>query len=311
MNLQRALPLRSLYIFSVAAELGSFKQAAEKLCVTPQAVSLQIRSLEEQLSLALFIRHPSGIELSAAGEQLLDYVQRGIGLIERGIQDVKQQQQRPQLRINASPWFAVNCLLPKLPEYEQLHPELDIRISSSVPFPDFTVQRLDIAIQWGFGQWPFSHKKLLITDDKLLVCAPALLEQKPLNQQAELTQHRLLCTPLSVDLWRKFLNTLGVDALVERQVLTLDSHAGLIEAAVKGLGVALLSVPDARQAIKDGRLVAPLGDRPISEVNPSLMPGYWLVQREDALKSPMINEFLHWQDSWLQHHPKAARASLS
>ena len=316
MNIQRTPPLRSLHIFAVAAELGSFKQAAEQLCVTPQAVSLQIKSLEEQLQLTLFIRHPSGIELSAAGEQLLDYVRRGINLIDRGIKEVKQQQHRPLLRISASPWFAVNCLLPKLPEYEALHPELDIRITTTVPFPDFVTERLDLAIQWGFGQWPFSHKQLLITDDKLLVCAPDLLQPdssyyKTLQHKDDLSQHRLLCTPLSVELWRKLLNTLGVDTVVERQVLTLDSHAGLLEAAKRGLGVALISVPDARDAITQGDLIAPLGDRAISELNPGLMPGYWLVQKEDAHKHPQIQDFLRWMHSWLQHHPRAARASLT
>lgn len=307
----RSPPLRSLHTFAIAASLGSFKQAAQTLCITPQAVSLQMRNLEEQLQLELFVRHASGVELSPAGEQLLDYVQRGIGVIERGIQEVREQQQKTRLTISASPWFAVHCLLPRLPEFEQAHPELDVRISTSVPFPDMAGHRLDLAIQWGFGQWPFSHKKLLLTDDKLLVCAPGLQTQAPLQHEDDLTQHRLLCTPLSVELWRRLLNTLGVDALVERQTLPLDSHAGLLEAAIRGLGVALISVPDAQKAIAAGQLQAPLGDRPISELNPALMPGYWLVLREGAEEHRAVTSFLDWMHSWLDQHPRAARASLS
>ncbi|OPX57029.1 LysR family transcriptional regulator, glycine cleavage system transcriptional activator [Oceanospirillum multiglobuliferum] len=308
---ERTPSLKSLHIFAVAAELGSFKQAAEHLCVTPQAVSLQIRSLEEQLNLALFIRHPSGIELSLAGEQLLGYVQRGVALIEQGVKEVKKQQQKIQLRVSASPWFAVHCLLPRLPEFESQYPNFDVRVTTSVPFPDFTAQHLDLAVQWGFGQWPFSHKQLLLTDDKLLVCAPSLLRHKPLLVKEDLVQHRLLCTALSVELWRKLLNTMGVDALIEKQTLPLDSHAGLLEAAVKGLGVALISVADARQAIADGRLVAPLGDRPISELNPALMPGYWLVQREGALQSPSVALFVHAIFDWLKNHPRRVKSDLN
>ena len=148
----RIPPLRSLHTFSVVARHGSFKKAAEELFLTPQAVSLQIKNLEEQLGFSLFERLPAGIVMSAAGEQLLAYVDRGIGLIERGIHDVREHQQRQQLTVSASPWFAVNCLLPKLPEFEALYPELDIRVSTSVRFPDFEKQRLDLAIQWGFGQ---------------------------------------------------------------------------------------------------------------------------------------------------------------
>lgn len=306
----RTPPLRSLNIFAVAARCGSFKKAAEELCVTPQAVSLQIRTLEEQLALQLFTRLPAGIVLTAAGEQLLDYVQRGIRLIEHGIQDVQQRQLRRQLRISASPWFAVHCLLPKLPEFEQAHPDIDVVVSTSVRFPDFAPQRLDLAIQWGFGQWPFSRKQLLLTDDKLLVCAPGLLTgPKPLSDPRHLAQHRLLCTELSIDLWRKVLNTLGVDSVVERQVLPLDSQAGLVEATEKGLGVALISVDQARQGCRAGRLVAPLGDWPISDLNPALMPGYWLVVREGAEQDQLLAAFIGWMQGWLQGHPRAPRVT--
>lgn len=312
MNNRPLPPLRSLSVFMVAARCGSFKRAADELCVTPQAVSLQVRSLEEQLELELFQRLPAGIKLTASGEQLLDYVQRGIDLIQHGIKDVQQRQQRRQLKISASPWFAVHCLLPKLDEFEQLQPDVDVVINTSVRFPDFIAQRLDLAIQWGFGQWPFSHKQLLLTDDKLLVCAPSLLEKgKPLSEYKDLAQHRLLCTELSVELWRKVLNTLGVDTLVERQVLPLDSQAGQIEATVKGLGVALISVDEARKGCEEGRFVTPLGDSRVSELNPALMPGYWLVEREGAESDPLLAEFIHWMKGWLSKHPRAHRPSFS
>lgn len=297
--------LKNLQTFAIVAREGSFKKAAEQLHLTPQAVSLQIRNLEQQLGFELFERLPAGIVLSAAGEQLLAWVERGIGLIERGVHEVAQRQQRKQLRLSASPWFAVHCLLPRLPEFEAAHPELDVVVSTSVQFPDVRQQRLDVAIQWGFGQWPFSTKRLLLTDDKLLVCAPSLLtEQAALTRPSDLVQHRLLCTELSVELWRQLLNTLGVDALVERQVLPLDSHAVLVEAALKGLGVALISVDEARQLCAQGRLVAPLGEQSISRINPALMPGYWQVLREGAEADAAVQQFCGWMTGWLCSDPR-------
>lgn len=297
--------LKNLQTFAIVAREGSFKKAAEQLHLTPQAVSLQIRNLEQQLGFELFERLPAGIVLSAAGEQLLAWVERGIGLIERGVHEVAQRQQRKQLRLSASPWFAVHCLLPRLPEFEAAHPELDVVVSTSVQFPDVRQQRLDVAIQWGFGQWPFSSKRLLLTDDKLLVCAPSLLTaQAALARPSDLVQHRLLCTELSVELWRQLLNTLGVDALVERQVLPLDSHAGLVEAALKGLGVALISVDEARQLCAQGRLVAPLGEQSISRLNPALMPGYWQVLREGAEADAAVQQFCGWMAGWLCADPR-------
>lgn len=297
--------LKNLQTFAIVAREGSFKKAAEQLHLTPQAVSLQIRNLEQQLGFELFERLPAGVVLSAAGEQLLAWVERGIGLIERGVHEVAQRQQRKQLRLSASPWFAVHCLLPRLPEFEAAHPELDVVVSTSVQFPDVRQHRLDVAIQWGFGQWPFSSKRLLLTDDKLLVCAPSLLtEQAALARPSDLVQHRLLCTELSVELWRQLLNTLGVDALVERQVLPLDSHAGLVEAALKGLGVALISVDEARQLCAQGRLVAPLGEQSISRLNPALMPGYWQVLREGAEADAAVQQFCGWMAGWLCADPR-------
>lgn len=305
-------PLRGLSVFLVAARCGSFKRAADELCVTAQAVSLQIRTLEQQLGLELFERRPAGIELTAAGEQLMDYVQRGVDLIQSGIRDVQQRQQRRQLRISASPWFAVHCLLPMLDQFEQAHPDVDVVISTSVPFPDFSQKRLDLAVQWGFGQWPFSRKQLLLTDDKMLVCAPSLLEgARPLTSYGDLVHHRLLCTELSVELWRKLLNTLGVDTVVERQVLPLESQAGQVEATVKGLGVALISVDEARRGCESGQLVAPLGEWCVSELNPALMPGYWLVEREGSSKDPLLQAFVQWMKGWLKTHRRAHRPSFS
>ncbi len=301
--------LKNLQTFAVVANEGGFKKAAERLHLTPQAVSLQIKNLEQQLGFDLFERLPAGIVLSSAGEQLLAWVERGIGLIERGVHEVAQRHRRPQLRLSASPWFAVHCLLPRLPEFETMHPELDVVVSTSVRFPDFRQQRLDVAVQWGFGQWLFGDKQLLLTDDKLLVCAPGLISaQRPLGQPEDLIRHRLLCTELSVELWRQLLNTLGVDVLVERQVLPLDSHAGLVEAALKGLGVALISVDEARQLCAQGQLVAPLGDQPISRLNPALMPGYWRVLRDGAEADATVQQFCDWMDSWLRSHPRASRA---
>lgn len=308
---QRTPSLRSMQVFALAARLESFKQAAEQLFISPQAVSLQIKSLEELLGLTLFERKASGIKVTDSGRQLLDYTERGLALIQRGVDEVREQHQKPILRVNASSWFAVNCLLPKLPEFEVAHPDWLIRVTTSVPFPDFKQDNLDLAIQWGFGDWGFSQQQLLITDDKLLVCAPELLERIPLDSAEGLIRHRLLCTTLSVPLWERVLATLKVDAVVDQQVLTLDSHAGLLEAAYRGLGMAMISVGDARAGIAAGRLVAPLGEQPISRLNPALMPGYWLVLAEGAENNAQVQLFLDWLQSWLQEHPRAVRASLA
>ena len=289
------LPLKSLNIFRVVARLNSFKHAADELCVTSQAVSLQVRSLEDSLDITLFQRFPAGVELTPAGERLYQYVERSFQLLEQGICEAKSCQQRRQFRINASPWFAIHRLLPVLRQFEQQHPDVEIKITTAVGFPDFAAQHLDCAIQWGWGQWPSSAKQLLLKDDKRLVCAPSLINtHKQLNNPSDLKNHRLLCTELSVSLWQQLSNTLSLDLLLEQQTLILDSQASQVEATVKGLGVALISDEVALEACEDGRLIMPIWKTPISVLNPVLLPGYWLVVGEERQQDALTLAFKKW-----------------
>lgn len=298
------LPYKNLFTFGVVAQLCSFKQAAEQLCITPQAVSIQMRALETALAVQLFERYSAGIALTAAGRQLYDYVERSQQLLEQGIAAARVCQQRRQFRVNASPWFAVHQLLPLIDQFAATYPEVDIRVTASARFPDFQAQQLDCAIQWGWGQWPSSAKQLLLRDDKYLVCAPSVISaQRALNTPADLRHHRLLCTELSVVLWQQLANTLGLDLLVEQQVLILDSQASQVEATERGLGVALLSDRVAVPACEAGRLIKPLWQEPISELNPALLPGYWLVMSEDSQQDALTQAFKQWLCDQLKAKP--------
>jgi LysR family glycine cleavage system transcriptional activator len=299
------IPLKTFFTFRTVAQLKSFKKAAEQLCVTSQAISLQMRNLEESLGFKLFERYPAGVALTEAGLCLFDYVERSFHLLEQGIQAAHTVQKRRQFRINASPWFAVHRLLPMIEQFEKLHPDVDVRITTSVRYPDFISQRLDCAVQWGWGQWPSSAKQRLLKDDKCLVCAPSLItEDKPLARVEDLHLHRFLCTELSVELWEMLSNTLGADLLVEKQALVLDSQASQVEATIKGLGVALISQHVALEAVQDGRLTMPLWSKPVSHLNPALLPGYWLVLGEERQEDHLTLSFQEWLSASLQDDPR-------
>lgn len=286
------LPLKSLHTFCVVARCGSFKLAAEQLCVTPQAVSLQIKALEDAAQTRLFKREPKGIQITASGERLFHYSERAMLLLEKGLQEAREIDEKKVFRINASPWYAVHKLLPRLPEFEEQHPDVDIRVTTSAAFPDFQIQQLDCAIQWGWGEWPSSRKKLLMTDDKLLVCHPDLASQ--VQSHDDLTRQRLLCTGLSFRLWEKLSDTLNLDLLVDKQALILDSLASQLDATLNGLGVALLSERIARDLCEKGELITPLGPDRLSDTNPALLPGYWLVQNEKTKEDPLLEAFQIW-----------------
>ncbi len=304
-DLLKRIPLKSFYTFRIVAHYKSFKRAAEHLCITAQAVSLQMRNLEASLGISLFERFPAGVTLTEAGRTLYDYIERSFLLLEQGITEAQTVQKRRQFRVNASPWFAVHRLLPSIDQFERQHPDVDIRITTSVRYPDFAAQRLDCAIQWGWGQWPSSSKVRLLKDDKCLVCAPSLISaQKPLSTIQDLHHHRLLCTELSVELWRMLSNTLGADLLVEQQALILDSQASQVEATIKGLGVTLISEHVAYEAVKKGELILPLWPDPVSHLNPALLPGYWLVLGEERQQDELTLSFQTWLATRLARDPR-------
>lgn len=286
------LPLKSLHTFCVVAQCGSFKLAAQQLCVTPQAVSLQVKALEEATQTRLFTREPKGIQITASGERLFHYSERAMLLLDKGLQEAREIDEKKVFRINASPWFAVHKLLPRISEFEALYPDVELKVMTSAAFPDFQLQQLDCAIQWGWGQWPSSSKKLLMTDDKLLVCHPALASKIRTNE--DLTTQRILCTGLSVALWEKLSDTLNLDLLVDKQALVLDSLASQLDATLNGLGVALLSERIATGLCKTGKLITPLWSERLSETNPALLPGYWLVKNEKATEDPITEAFQDW-----------------
>lgn len=272
----QSLPLKALSYFAVVAQVGSFKRAADKLCVTPQAISIQMKALEQQLGVALFSRHASGVVLTPAGELLAEYVERGLALLDQGVTLAKCTQ-KTHFRINISPWFAVHRVLPLLETFESKLSDVELFIGTQVAMSDSDWRSIDLAIQWGFGEWPAEHKHLLQRDDKYLVCAPALKARSVLSKPEDLQHQRIICTPLSIELWQRYARTLGIDLLRERQFLIVDSIASQVEATKQGLGVALVSDNVAQQGVAAGEMVMPLGDRALSEINPSLVPGYWLV----------------------------------
>lgn len=287
----RLPPLNALRVFQTVVRARSFRAAAEELLVTPQAVSLQIRQLEESLGFPLFDRRARTVEPNEQAILLAHYVGAGFAEIEEGIRRVTRTRQRSRININASPHFATRHLLDRLAAFREIMPDADLRLTTMVDLPDFVRDEVDVAIQWGFGGWAPCDQVLLLPDPKVICCTPALAAR--LRAPADLLDCTLLHPMLGEGLWPAILAHLGV-AGEARDAIRLQDAAAMRRATLAGLGVGLISRIDAEEDLKSGALVAPLGTAVMDAMPPDRVPGFYLVLPKSHRRIKQIATFCRW-----------------
>ena len=161
---RRSLPLSALRAFEAATRLGSFKAAAEKLAVTPTAVSHQIRALEAQSGLALFDRQVRKVSLTDAGTQLYPVLRDGFDAFETTLARLTQKRMRAQVSISATNAFTVKWLAPRIADFRRRHPGIDLQLQASDDVIDLRSTAVDIAVRYGRGPYPGLAIEPLFTD---------------------------------------------------------------------------------------------------------------------------------------------------
>lgn len=300
----RLPPLNSLRVFNAVMKYGSFRKASTKLLVSPQAVSQQVQLLEDSLNVPLFERRGRVIEPTEHAKVLSYFVQSGFDEFYEGISRVTRVQQRNRININVSPYFASHFLMPRLHIFRERVKEVDIRLTTMVRIQDFTSDDIDVAIQWGFDEgsdwiddglkgWRKYEPKLLVRDPKIICCTPGIAEN--IDSPHDLLSHTLLCPTLTKNLWKKVMHHLGTELPINmiREVEFQDAET-LCQAAKSGMGIGLVSEPDALAAIKAGELVAPLGIDVLADMIDGDIPGFYLLAPKANLNIKFIAEFCEW-----------------
>ncbi|MFC0251757.1 LysR substrate-binding domain-containing protein [Massilia consociata] len=248
-------PLRSLsglIDFDCAARWGSFKLAARELHKTPAAVSLQVKQLEENVGFALFVRHPRHIALTEKGQELAIATSRMLADLRAKVAALQRGDEESVLRISTTHSFAIKWLVPRMHRFTKLYPELDIRIDSNDAPVDLQADSTDVAIR--YGPVREGDPAVLFRERLVPVYSPELLSpgQDPLTL-ADLPQYKLLVEH-SPERWLQLLNENR--ALKGKYDFSRGySHWGvLVQAAVAGLGVALVPYGIAFQDIASGAL---------------------------------------------------------
>ena len=298
-----ALPsLNGLRAFEAAARHLSFTRAAAELNVTQTAVSHQIRRLEEQLGLRLFVRRSRALLLTREAQEYLPAVRVAFDDLRLATERLKRPQKAQLLTVSTIASLAAKWLLPRLAGFQEAHPGIEVRISTSNHLVDFRREEVDVAIRYGRGRWPGLDARWLMAEDIFPVCSPALLNgAKPLKQPQDLAQHTLIHATTAREDWQLWLTAAGLPkALAARPGLTFDLSLMALQAAIDGLGVALGRTPYVEADIAAGRLVVPFDVKLPAEA------GFYVVAPQETADTPKIALFRDWVVTALPTRPVAA-----
>lgn len=290
---QRLPPLNALRAFEAAARHLSFTKAAEELHVTQAAISHQIKGLEETLGIQLFRRLNRRLLLTEAGQAYLPPLTDVFEQIGAATRRLYQGEETGTLKVSVLPSFAAAWLLPRLLAFRERCPAIDVLVSASDALTDFNRDDIDLGVRFGLGKYPGLRIDRMFGEEIFVICSPALLTgDRPLKTPADLKHHTLLHDEVarnddSPD-WRIWLREAGVTD-VDPDRGPGYSHSSLVmQAAVKGQGVALGRSSLAADDLAAGTLVMPFG--PVLRSNHA----YYVVSPESTADRPKVRLFREW-----------------
>lgn len=283
------LPLNALRMFDAAARHLSLTRAAQELHVTQAAVSQHIRNLEERLGKPLFRRLPRGLALTDEGQALWPVVAQSFERIEQSLQQVAEPRPREILTVGVVGTFAIGWLIPRLSQFQQLHPYIDLRLLTNNNRVDLAGEGLDAAVRFGDGAWHGTHAQMLLRAPLSPMCIPMLAQQ--LREPADLARQTLLRSYRTQE-WEGWFTGLDQAAPLARGAM-FDSSLTLAEAAAQGAGVALLPARMFEHMLQQGRLVRPFAH----EVDTG---AYWLTYLKSRQASSALQTFRQWLMTQLQ-----------
>ena len=258
MNYRKIPPLRALRAFVASAKHLSFTRAAEDLYVTQAAVSLQVKQLEEFLEIPLFIRGSRSLTMTEQGKVYLQDVTLALKELAAATERVTRRNRNVELVVSTLTSFAERWLIPKLPNFQQAHSDMDIRIAASEWVVDFDRDGVDLAIRYGRGEWPDTNATLLMREDIFPVCSPDLCEKSSLPCLGEnLAKFTLLHDDYAREDWMLWLKAAGVEDVDSQRGLSFSHSSMMLEAAAQGMGLALGHTPLIQEDLESGRLVKP------------------------------------------------------
>ena len=288
--MRRKIPsTAALVAFESAARHQSFTKAADELALTQSAVCRQIAGLEEFLGIELFRRSRRGVKLTEAGLAYSRKVATQLDAVERDTLAAMGQQGAQGLELAVVPTFATQWLVPRLKEFQRLHPEVTVHLTNRTrPFL-FADTGFDAAIYFGDGDWSGTEAHYLMPEEPLPVCSPELLGERTQFAAAELANLPLLQQSTRPYAWRQWFAAQGLNVPRDMSGPRYELFSMLAQAAMHGMGVALIP-PFLIQRELDAGLLVPAHPAALLSSDRA----YRLMIPERKVESAALRAFRDW-----------------
>ncbi len=296
---RRLPPLNALKAFEAAARNLSFTRAAEELFVTQAAVSHQIKILEENLGIPLFKRRNRSLLLTEEGQSYFLDIKDIFSHLNDATERLLARGAKGTLTVSLQPSFAIQWLVPRLSQFSDRHPDVDVRIKAVDMAEGSLTEDVDVAIYYGRGHWSGLQADKLYTEFLIPVCSPLLLTgDKPLLEPKDLDRHTLLHDTSRQD-WKAWYKQAGLKTSNVNQGPIFSHSSMVIQAAIYGQGVALGYHVLVQPEMDAGRLVCPF-DQPLVSNS-----AYYLVCQEQQAELGKIVAFREWMQEMIQQEQNA------
>lgn len=297
--MHRLPPLIEFRAFEAAARHLSFKKAAAELGVTPTAISHQIRLLERYCGHALFRRRPRPLSLTDAGARLFPAIRSGLEGFTVAIDAVRRETDQQPLRVTTTNAFASRWLVPRLPLWRKLHPDVPLEVIGTDTVVDLQAGDGDVAIRYSTSREAPTDGIVdeLVSDTFWPVCSPSLISSEHLKRPTDLAQHVLIhsyWSPADRDppTWQRWLGAAQqkwrkVPRFADMQHLSFREELHAIEAVIAGQGIGIFSDVLVAHELAAGSLVKTFD---------LSLPGYTfnVVSRPNHPRSKAIRLFSMW-----------------
>ena len=282
----RLPPIQCLLTFEALARLRSATLAAEELFVTPSAVSHRVRQLEQILGTKLFGR--ADFSLTTDGSEYLAHVREGLTILSR-FPSTQAAAGRKKLRVAVTPTFSRSILIPRLRQFIEAYPEIDLTLQVSIPLLDVVAEDADLTIRFGTGRYADVEFACLMTDEVTPLASPLYLrEHGPFDTVEDLMAAKLIRSPLEP--WRTWFLAHGADASAPdpAEGSSFNDIGLMCDAAAQGLGIALVRLKLGAPWLENGTLER------ISNRNVPSPHAHYLCWRTGAMDRWECAAFAEW-----------------
>ncbi len=281
---KRIPPIQCLLTFEALARLRSVTLTADELCVTPSAVSHRVKQLEQIIGTRLFGR--ADFSLTTEGSAYLAHVREGLGALQRFPGNTSAPGRR-RLKLAVTPTFARTILIPRLRQFTDAYPEIDLTLQVSIPLLDVVAEDADLMVRFGAGHYADVEYTELARDVVTPLASPAFVrEHGPFEGAEDLEGVALLRSPLEP--WRGWLTAAGLDWPEPTEGSQFNDIGLMCDAAAAGMGIALVRLKLGAPWLENGTLVRLL---PILAPSPH---AHYLCWRTGVMERWECAAFAEW-----------------